>query len=73
MLASLLHERYCGANAPIVADAFIPESQPVETKIQLPRYHDPDFENLIKLLTDMDARTGRPDPSKRPRRAVRKK
>lgn len=33
--------------------------------IQNPRYYDPEFEQLVHLLTDMDARTGKPDPSKR--------
>ena len=51
----------------------LPVPSAIDLKVQLPRYHDPDFENLIKILTDMDARTGRPDPSKRPRRVVRKK
>ena len=72
MLATLLHERYCGPNAPTTEtakpanDGALPPSDPTVV-VQNPRYYDPDFENLIKLLTDMDARTGRPDPSKRGR------
>lgn len=71
MLATKLQERYTGPHAPDPpADAPVTDVPPVlnaTSFVQNPRYLDPDFENLIKLLTDMDARTGRPDPSKRRR------